>query len=146
MKPSLSIALTALVALAQAASAAAPDAKKVDFVKDVQPIFKEACVKCHGTDPDKPKKKASAGLWLDDKAAALKGGKSGAAIIPGDSKNSLLFKLLSGPVTVPGDFMDKEIDPMPKVKHGQTFKPLTADQISTIQQWIDQGADWQAAK
>ena len=33
--------------------------KKVDFVKDIQPIFAVSCVKCHGADPKgkKPKGK-----------------------------------------------------------------------------------------
>jgi mono/diheme cytochrome c family protein len=147
MKPSDSktaiLALIAAVASASVASAA--DGKKIDFVKDVAPIFKTACVNCHGLDPDKPKKKAAAKLRLDDEAEILKGGKSGAAVIPGDSKNSLLFKLLSGPVTVPGDFVDKEIKPMPKVKRGEKFKPLTDEQIAVIKQWIDQTPQ-QAAK
>jgi mono/diheme cytochrome c family protein len=130
------------------APAALPDAPEdpaaagpaVDYVKDVQPIFQASCVKCHGLDAEKPKKKPAAGFRLDDKAASMKGGRSGAAIVPGDSKNSLLFKLLSGPVTMPDKDEDKEIDPMPKVKRGEKWKPLSADQISVIQRWIDQGA------
>ena len=136
-------AASALMLTARLASAA--DAKKVDFAKDVAPIFKASCVNCHGVDPNKPNKKPAAKLRLDDESEILKGGKSGASIIPGDSKNSLLFKLLSGPVTVPGDFVDKEIKPMPKVKRGETFKPLTDEQIAVIKQWIDQTPQ-QAAK
>jgi len=140
------LALIAALGLARASAAADPAAaKKVDFVKDVQPIFKASCVKCHGADPEKPGKKAAAKLWLDDKAAAMKGGKSGVAIVPGKSKDSLLFKLLSGPVTMTVEDDDKEIAPMPKVKKGEKWKPLTDDQIATIKQWIDQGADWPAA-
>jgi cytochrome c553 len=137
MKPSL-LALIAVAALARAASA--EDAKKVDFAKDVAPIFKANCVKCHGTDPKKPKKKPAAKLNLEDEAGALKGGKVGKDVIPGDAKDSLLFKLLSGPVTVPTDdgTADKDIDPMPKVKKGEKFKPLKDEEIATIKAWIDQ--------
>jgi mono/diheme cytochrome c family protein len=126
--------------------AAADEGKKVDFIKDVQPIFKASCVKCHGVDPKKPKKKAAGGFRLDDKTAALKGGKYGADIVPGKSKDSRLFQLLSGPVTVTVDDKDKDVPPMPKVKKGEKWKPLTDDQIATIKQWIDQGADWPDAK
>jgi mono/diheme cytochrome c family protein len=122
---------------------AASDAKKIDFVKDVAPIFKTSCVKCHSVDPTKPKKKPAAGFRLDDKAAAFKGGRSGKALIAGNAKDSLLFKLLSGPVERPDkDEDDKEIDPMPKVKRGEKWKPLSDDQIATLKQWIDQGANW----
>ena len=135
-----------LVALAlplAAAAAVADDAARVDFVKDVKPILTQSCVKCHGLDAAKPRKKAAAGLRLDDKAAAFKGGRSGVSIIPGDAKNSLLFKLLSGPVPRPvkGED-DKDIAPMPKAKRGEKFKPLTDAQIAVIRRWIDQGANW----
>ena len=139
------LALTMALALVSAASAAdAPAAKKVDFVKDVQPMFKAYCVKCHSLDPKKPKKNAAGKFRLDDKAAALKGGKSGVDIVPGKAKDSLLFKLLSGPVTMPkaGEDEDKDIPPMPKVKKGEKWKPMTDAQIALIHDWIDQGADW----
>lgn len=146
MKPSRSLAVTALLALAGAAFAA--DAPKVDFVKDIQPIFKASCVKCHGVNPKRPKKKPASELRLDDKAAALKGGKTGKDIVPGDAKDSLLFKLLTGPVTmpVPGEDEDKDVPPMPKVKRGRKFAPLSDAQIALIRDWIDQGADWPDAK
>ncbi len=121
----------------------AADAKTVGFIKDVQPILKESCVKCHSLNPKNPKRKGAGELRLDDKAAALKGGRSGQAIVPGDSKNSLLVKLLAGPVPRPvkGED-DKDIDAMPKAKKGEKWKPLTKDQIAIIAKWIDQGADW----
>ncbi len=129
--------------LGAALPAAAADAAKVDFLNDVQPIFKAACVKCHSLDDKKPEKKAAAKFRLDDKAAAMKGGRSGAAIVPGDAKNSLLFKLLSGPVARPVKGEDDEdIAPMPKVKRGEKWKPLPPEQVETIRRWIDQGAEW----
>ena len=42
-----------------------------DFARDVQPLFADRCVKCHG--PEKMK----GGLRLDVKAAAFKGGDDG---------------------------------------------------------------------
>lgn len=134
------LALTFGLGLAAAASA---DEAKVDFAKDVQPILKASCVNCHSIDPKKPKKKPAGELNLEIKASAMKGGRSGAAIVPGDAKNSLLFKLLSGPVPRPvKDEDDKDIPPMPKAKRGQKWKPLTAEQIDVIRRWIDQGANW----
>lgn len=143
---------TTLFALAVLAASAAHGAdaaaKKVDFAKDVAPIFKENCAKCHGTDPKKPQKKPAAKLNLQSEAGALKGGKSGAAVIPGDAKNSLLFKLLSGPVTMPEDdgTVDKDIPPMPKVKKGEKWIALKDAEVATIKAWIDELPPQQAAK
>lgn len=142
MKPSFQVSAAVLI-LSAAAAAAQDGGKKVDFNKDIAPIFKESCVKCHSLDPKKPKKKGAAELRLDDKALAMKGGRSGAAILPGSSKDSLLYKLLNGPVPRPvkGE-EDKDIAPMPHAKKGEKWKPLPADKIALIQAWIDQGADW----
>jgi hypothetical protein len=143
----LASALVLIAAFVPARAADAPaDAQKVDFVKDVQPIFKTSCVKCHSLDPKKPKKKGAGEFRLDDKAAALKGGKYGADIVPGNSKDSRLFQLLSGPVTVTVDGEDKDVPPMPKAKKHEKFKPLPADQVEIVRRWIDQGADWADAK
>jgi mono/diheme cytochrome c family protein len=49
----------------------ASSAAAVDFVKDIQPIFKERCQACHGSS------KQEAALRLDHKPSALKGGDFG---------------------------------------------------------------------
>ncbi len=95
--------------------------KKIDFHKDVQPIFKAACYSCHAGE------KAQADLRLDTKAAALKG-VSGPSIIPGNSQGSLLVQRILG---------HGDMTRMPP-----TGDPLTPQQISTISLWIDQGAVW----
>src|SRR6185295_4968209 len=59
---------------------------KVDFVKDIQPILQKSCIECHG--PEKPKGK----LRLDSKEAALKGGKDGAVLVPGQADKSELYR------------------------------------------------------
>ena len=68
-----------------AASAAVPTPTQTEFFeKNVRPVLTENCVSCHGNS-------ASGGLRLDSREAALAGGKSGAAIIPGDPDKSLLM-------------------------------------------------------
>src|SRR5262249_41688896 len=60
-------------------------ASSVDYQRDVQPIIAEHCAQCHGVDQAKRK----AGLRLDRRENALKGGNSGvAAIVPGDPDES----------------------------------------------------------
>src|SRR5262249_28978714 len=68
---------------------AAQPARKVDFETDVRPIFARACYACHG-----PQKQKS-DFRLDQKAAALKGGDIGVAIVPGKAGESPLFDRIS---------------------------------------------------
>src|SRR2546427_230308 len=73
----------------QGASLRQPSIAKVDFNRDIRPIFSDICAACHGPDDNKRK----AGLRLDLKESAFKPTKSGAVpIIPGDTKNSALLK------------------------------------------------------
>lgn len=130
----LSIALGAGFVIGSRQSAAA-DAK-VDYAKDIKPIFDASCVKCHSL--DNPRKKAASGFRLDDQKLAMKGGSNGADIVPGHADQSLLYKLLLGEVTVNGD----EVAAMPKAKKGEEFKPLSQEKIDMIKSWIDQGAEW----
>jgi len=108
--------------LVLSASAQESPAGRIDFVRDVQPIFRASCLKCHG--PEKPK----AQFRLDARAPAMKGGVGGKAILPGRGADSLLIKLLLA--------TDHE-ERMPR-KAG----PLTKAQIDLLRAWIDQGADW----
>src|SRR3712207_3054655 len=64
--------------------------KKVDYQRDIQPILKASCYQCHAGE------KAQAELRLDSRAAAMKGGVSGRAIIAGNSKESLLMQRVHG--------------------------------------------------
>ena len=100
-----------------------PPAKhKVNFVKEILPIFKKHCVECHG--PDKQK----SDYRIDVKAWAFKGGEMGEAIIPGKSAESPLVHFISG--------LDEEVIMPPK---GDS---LGDKKVGLIRAWIDQGADW----
>ena len=95
---------------------------KIDFEKEIRPLLAERCLKCHGT------KKQKGGLRLDLGAAAMKGGDSGAAILPGKSAESRLILLVAG--------KDK------KLKMPPSGPRLLAPQIAALRAWIDQGATW----
>jgi hypothetical protein len=173
LKPTLALAAcAALAGLGVRTSPAAADkprelaadTAKLDFAKDIEPILKESCVKCHKA-PDKqaaggpggapgapgggpggpggpggrPRGPAG-GLRLDDKDAALKGGKHGKAIVPGKAEDSLLYKVLKGPAKEGND----EIGGMPKQRRGEEYKPLADEKVQLIKTWIDQGANWPA--
>ncbi len=96
--------------------------RRVDFKRQIEPIFAQNCYRCHGA------KKAMGQLRLDVRESAMKGGLSGAAIIPGDSKRSLLVKRILG---------EGDVARMP-----MGGAPLAPAQISLIRRWIDQGAEW----
>src|SRR5881394_3855609 len=106
----------------QIAKLPAPSTARVDFARDVKPIFDAACVKCHGKGKDK------GGFSLETHEAFAKGGDSGAPIVSGKSAESLLIELVSG--------LDPE-NVMPK--KGSKLKP---EQIALLRAWIDQGAAW----
>jgi hypothetical protein len=97
--------------------------RKVDFAKDIQPIFARACYSCHSS------KKQRSGFRLDLKAAALRGGDLGQAIIPGKSAESPLIRFVAG--------IDREIVMPPKERDR-----LSATEVGLLRAWIDQGAIW----
>ncbi|HEU0037927.1 MAG TPA: c-type cytochrome domain-containing protein, partial [Verrucomicrobiae bacterium] len=71
------------------AYAAEPTAEQVEFFeKRIRPIFAEHCYSCHSDKAEKVK----GGLRLDTREALLKGGSSGAVIVPGDPDASPLIK------------------------------------------------------
>ena len=139
----LQITLLSLMAAAQPLLAAdvgklppPSDKKGVTFEQDIQPIFKDNCVKCHG-----PQSQRS-GLRLDSLEAALKGGKDGKVILPTNSANSSLVASVA---------RVNERDAMPPIPRrrgpatleGQTNavpRALTVEEVSLIRAWIDQGA------
>ena len=133
----LTAAMTGCIGMLSVSPARADD-KPVDFTGQVQPILKDSCVKCHSL--NNPRKQAAGGLRLDDRDAALKGGKLGHDLVPGDANQSLIYKLLLGPTTVEGH----HVDAMPKQRRGEEFKPLDKDKVDLIKSWIDQGAKWES--
>ena len=93
---------------------------KVDFSRDVFPIFRQNCVPCHGPSQQ------NSGMRLDRKSSVI----SRRGVVPGSAENSFLFHRVSG--TAYGAQMPPT-------------GPLRAEQINTIKTWIDQGADWPEA-
>jgi len=103
-----------------------PAPTQIDFVRDIQPIFENSCLRCHG--PEKPKSR----FRLDNRESALKGGENGVDIFPGDSAKSPLIHYVADLVE------DMQMPPPGK------GDPLTPEQIGLLRAWIDQGANWTA--
>jgi mono/diheme cytochrome c family protein len=102
-------------------------AAKVDFNRDIRPIFSKACYNCHG--PDAAHRKA--GLRLDERDAASKELETGAkGIVPGKPDESEVYLRITS---------TDAAERMPPKGSGPE---LSAAQIETIARWIEQGAPY----
>ena len=93
---------------------------RIDFGRDVQPLLKERCYECHG-----PTKQMN-GYRLDRRGRAL-AGVVRPNIIPGSGESSRLYRRVLSP------------------EFGTQMPPddqLSAEEISVLKRWIDEGAEW----
>jgi ankyrin repeat protein len=108
-----------ILAFAVCLAVPAVSQSKVDFARDVQPIFRQNCLGCHGPNL------ATSGLRLDRKSSVFKD--SARRVVPGSTQNSFLYHRLIG------------------AEYGLQMPPtgpLKPAQIATIKAWIEQGAEW----
>jgi WD40 repeat protein len=90
------------------------------YDKEIEPILVNKCAVCHSDNIKEGK------LDLGSYEGLMKGGKRGAAIVPGKSADSLLVKLVGR--------SEKKFMP-PKGE-----EPLTPEELALVKLWIDQGA------
>lgn len=136
------LAILTLAALAAAPLARAQDAgatpaapapegtekvntEKVDFEKQIRPLLRDHCVKCHGADKQK------GDLRLDLRRFVFQG-EGEDPIVPGKPDESVLIELIELPADDP-DVMPAE------------GEKLSAAQIALLRQWISEGAEWPEA-
>jgi cytochrome c553 len=92
-------------------------AQKPDFQRDIEPVLRARCALCHGASIHQNN------LRLDSLDSVMQGGSSGAVIVPGNARESLLVKRAS---SLDPSFM------MPPAG-----VRLTAKEIALVQAWID---------
>lgn len=98
-------------------------AQTIDFVREIQPIFREHCFECHAGTVEE------GALNLGVKSNVLRRGEHASVITAGKSDESLLIRLVAG----------KEAERvMPPVGR----KQLTQAQVALLKAWVDQGAVW----
>ncbi len=97
-----------------------PAAEKEFFESRIRPLLAQQCFVCHTNSK-------MGGLRLDSRDDILKGGKSGPAIVPGDTEKSLLLAAVrhSGELKMP-----------------KGAARLTDAQIQDLTSWIKDGAFW----
>ncbi|HUQ94892.1 MAG TPA: PSD1 and planctomycete cytochrome C domain-containing protein [Bryobacteraceae bacterium] len=83
----------------------------------VERVLLQRCAKCHGAGA------AQSDFVISTRAALLKGGKHGAAVVPGDAAGSRLYQWVSEGKMPPGQKLD-------------------AVSVASIKQWINGGAVW----
>lgn len=88
-------------------------------------IFNQHCLDCHGVQDPEGK------LVLETFDLLMKGGESGPAIVPGQSAESLLVKMVEGKL---------EKDGKPRFMPPGKREKLSQAEIATIREWIDAGA------
>ena len=113
----IAIAVACLVAT-ESRAAEPPDAADASkAARDVSTLLIDHCVSCHGPAQQK------GGLDLSRRATALKGGKSGPAIVAGSADESVLIeKLAEGTMPPKG--------------------PLAPTQVAAVRAWVDAGAHY----
>lgn len=125
--PTIPLEALARGAVAAAAMPAAAVARPtlrpgdVSFASDIAPLLLDQCGNCHGeTDPE-------GNLRMTSFQRLVRGGRTGAAIMAGNGRSSLLVQKLRG-TAADGARMPLGRDPLP------------AEVIAAIEKWIDQGA------
>ncbi len=102
-----------------------PPASKVVFngsyAKNIQPIFTQHCVSCHGPT------QAANGLRLDSYEGVMKGTQYGAVVVPGSPTTSALESVVIGTAS-------------PEIRMPHGGQRLTDQEVQNITLWIQAGA------
>lgn len=92
----------------------------VVYQEEIEPIFEDRCIYCHSGNLTEGK------FDMGTYQSLMKGGKSGKAIEPGKSEESLLFHLST-----------RNKKPMMPPR---SEEPMTPEELALVKLWIDQGA------
>jgi hypothetical protein len=111
---------SALLLLLAAQSPPSPEGVEF-FEKKIRPLLVERCAECHAEGA----KKIKGGLRVDSREGLLRGGESGAAVVPGNPEASLLLKALR--------WTDDNLQMPPKTA-------LPKEQVDDVEAWIRMGA------
>jgi|GEM_PF-2420944 len=95
-------------------------ADRVEFNRDIRPIFSDTCFQCHG--PDKNTRKAKLRLHLEESGKDV--------VVPGKVEQRKLIRRLT---------TTKEHERMPPLKSG---RKLTRQRIDLVKRGVAEGAKW----
>ena len=96
-----------------------PSSEQLEFFeKHIRPLLVQHCYECHG-------ERSDGGLQLNSRESLLRGGDSGAALIPGDLNASLLIEAVR--------YKNRDFQMPPQGK-------LESAQIAALEKWVEMGA------
>ncbi len=122
-RPSCTVVMLFASLLALIDSSVRADEREDFFEAKIRPVLVGTCFRCHGDT------KTSGELQIDSRERLLKGGESGAAIVPGKPEESLLIKAIQ---------RQADVSAMPPEKD----KALRSDQVADFVAWVKAGAVW----
>jgi hypothetical protein len=96
----------------------------VSFKSEVKPLIDKYCTECHL--PGGAGSEAS-GFITESYESLMKGTKFGPVVVAGDPLSSSFYRLIAG-----------KVDPSIRMPHGK--EALSAAEITTVENWITQGA------
>ena len=113
------------VALPLSAEESKPTPEQFDFFeKKIRPVLADKCYKCHSEKTEKVK----GGLVLDTREGIRRGGDSGAAVVPGDLKESILIEAVR--------YHNKDFAMPPEKEGGKLPDAIIKD----FETWVSSGA------
>lgn len=98
--------------------------REVEFYRDIFPILENKCLACHSAAVKE------GDLILESAESVVKGGGSGAAVVPGKPDESLIYLQAA---RIQESFM-------PPLPNKVAAKPLTPQEVGLLRQWILEGA------
>ena len=119
--PAMFLAVAAATSVTVVTAARAEAQNPGAFTSDIRPIMERSCWDCHGEELQ------WSDLDLRTRDDALRGGRSGPAIVPGRADQSLLYRMIAG--------LEEPLMP----RDGPS---LSAVEIAAVREWIDGGAHW----
>jgi hypothetical protein len=122
----VSLILAVMTFCPRLASGQESDPTKIDFEQKIGPILAAKCYSCHGT------LVRHGGLRLDRRDEVLVGGYSQKQLLGGTlATNELYLRVTSN---------------VPAFRMPKGGAPLTADEVSILKRWVEQGALWPESK
>jgi hypothetical protein len=97
----------------------------LSYTNDIKPFLATHCVECHGS------QRAKAGYNFEGYYGLIRGGRKGAAVVPGEPDRSMVVRVLTG-----------KGKPMPPKNKPQP----TAEDVEMLKAWIAAGAKDDSAK
>ena len=110
-----------------ASASAKADEPAEFFEQKIRPLLAERCAKCHGDAKATKGKDPKGGLRTDGRAALLKGGDNGPAVVPGDLTKSKLIEAVR--------YANTDLQMPPDGK-------LSDAEIKDLETWVKGGAVW----